>query len=148
MRLFLDTNVLIDFYARREPFFRDAKKLWIASHFKDVELLASTQSFIDAEYILKRAVPVHTLRGMMAASLEHLRVCTPEPNDLADGLSSQWPDLEDFLIARCAQSQGADYLITRDAKGFEASKVPALSPGRFFEMMEEEYGVVYDEEPR
>ena len=146
MRLFLDTNVLIDFYAQREPFFQDAKKLWIASYFKDVELLASTQSFVDAENILKRAVPLQVLRGMMAASLEHLRVCSPEPNDLADGLSSQWSDLEDFLVARCAQSQGADYLITRDTKGFEASKVPALSPGDFFEMMKENYGVVYDEE--
>ena len=146
MRVFLDTNVLVDFYARRKPFFQYAKLLWIASYFEDVELWASSQSFVDIEYILRRAVPVQALREMMAKSLDHLRISSPEPNDLTDGLSSSWPDLEDFLIARCAQNEGADYLITRDTKGFEKSKVPALSPEQFFKMMEEEYGVVYDEE--
>ena len=146
MRLFLDTNILVDFYARRDPFFREVKLLWIASYFKDVELWASSQSFADAEYILRRAIPVRTLREMMAKSLAHLRISSPGPNDLADGLSSDWPDLEDFLIARCAQSEGADYLITRDAEGFESSKVPALSPEQFFMVMQEEYGVVYNEE--
>ena len=146
MRVFLDTNILVDFYARREPFFQNAKLLWIASYFKDVELWASTQSFVDIEYILRRAVPVQTLREMMAKSLDLLRVSSPEPNDLTDGLSSGWPDLEDFLIARCAQNEGADYLITRDAKGFEHSIVPVVSPEQFFRMLKEEYGVVYGEE--
>ena len=49
MRVFLDTNVLVDFYARREPFFQYAKLLWIASYFEDVELWASSQSFVDIE---------------------------------------------------------------------------------------------------
>ena len=146
MRLFLDTNILVDFYARRDPFFQEAKLLWIASCFKDVELWASSQSFVDAEYILRRAIPVRTLREMMTKSLAHLRISSPSPNDLADVLSSGWPDLEDFLIARCAQNEGADYLITRDTKGFGSSKVPALSPEQFFRMMQEEYGVVYSRE--
>ena len=83
---------------------------------------------------------------MMAKSLDHLQVSSPESNDFIDGLSSGWPDLEDFLIARCAQNEGAEYLITRDEKGFENSNVPALSPEQFFRMMKEEYGVIYDEE--
>lgn len=45
-----------------------------------------------------------------------------------EGLESHWPDLEDFLIARCAENEGADYLITRDTKWFENSRVPALTP--------------------
>lgn len=147
MKLFLDTNVLVDYYARREPFFPHAKMLWIASFFDDVELLACTQSFADVEYILRRAVPVETLRGMMSASLDHLRVVSPTSEDLAQGLSSGWPDLEDFLIARCALNEDADYLITRDTKGFETAEVPVLSPKEFFSFLAKEHGVFYDEEP-
>lgn len=146
MKLFLDTNVLLDYYTRREPFFRHAKLLWTASFFGDVELWASMQSFTNAEHILRRAIPVQTLRAMMAASLERLHVATASPQDLADGMTLDWPDLEDFLIARSALNEGADYLITRDAEGFGASRVPALTPERFFTMMEKEHGVVYDEE--
>ena len=104
------------------------------------------QSFTDAEYILRRAIPAQTLRAMMAGSLERLHVATASPQDLADGLMSDWPDLEDFLIARSALNEGADYLITRDAEGFGASRVPVLTTERFFTRMEKEHGVVYDEE--
>lgn len=145
MKLFLDTNILIDYYACRDPFFKHSKLLWIASIFEDVELWASTQSFIDTEYILRKAIPVQTLRAMMATSLEHLHTTSPTSTDLEDGFKSHWPDLEDFLIARCAENEGADYLITRDTKGFENSNVPALTPQEFFDLMEAKYGVVYEE---
>ena len=68
MRLFLDTNVLIDYYARREPFYDDALKLRIAAFFGDVDLWVCTQSFVDAEYILRKAVPITELRSMMASN--------------------------------------------------------------------------------
>ena len=146
MKLFLDTNVLIDYYSHREPFFQNSKLLWIASFFGDVELWASIQSFVDIEFILQREIPIRTLRNMMTLSLEDLKIASPRPKDLAAGLTSGWPDLEDFLIARCAFNEGADYLITRDANGFKDSEIPALSPAGFFHMLESDFGIVYDEE--
>lgn len=145
MKLFLDTNVLIDYFAQRDPFFHDSKQLLIASYFEDVELWVSTGSFSDVEYILRKAIPIPTLRTMMATSMEHLHATSPHSNDLIDGLNAQWPDLEDFLIARCAENEGADYLITRDIKGFERSTVPAITPESFFKKMQSHYGISYEE---
>lgn len=42
-----------------------------------------------------------------------------------------------------AQKAGADYLITRDAKGFDRSMVPAISPAAWLDLMEGK-GLVYD----
>lgn len=50
MKLFLDTNALIDLVARREPYVSDVGKLCIAAYFGDVQLWASTQSYADAYY--------------------------------------------------------------------------------------------------
>lgn len=55
MKLFLDTNALIDLVARREPYVSDVGKLCIAAYFGDVQLWASTQSYADAYYVLRRA---------------------------------------------------------------------------------------------
>lgn len=145
MKLFLDTNILIDYLARREPYFSDAKKLRIAALFGDVELWASLQSYTDAEYILRRAIPVDTLRAMMEKTLPFVQVASPEPEDLEAGTRCGWPDLEDFLIARCAVRTGADYLVTRDVKGFARSEVAAVAPTEFFALLEEEWGILYDE---
>lgn len=145
MRLLLDTNILLDYYGRRQPFFNDARRFRIAAAFGDVELWASGQSFTDAEYILRGFAPVPQLRTMMGESLAFLSVAMPSALDVEDGLHSDWPDLEDFLVARCAERIGADCLITRDAEGFAASAVPVLSPAGFFDMMERDHGIVYDE---
>lgn len=40
-------------------------------------------------------------------------------------------DYEDALQAAAAKACGADWLITRDAKGFAKSTVPAVSPSEF-----------------
>jgi len=72
-------------------------------------------------------------------------VCVPTPDDVWDGMSSGWPDLEDFLIAKAAQRIRADYLITRDAKGFVSSPVRALTPAAFLKLMRDDYHVIYEE---
>lgn len=145
MRLLLDSNVLLDYYGRRAPFFEDAKRLRIAALFGDVELWAAAQSFTDAEYVMRRFAPVEALRAMMAESLAFLSVASSSAADVGEGIRSGWPDLEDFLVARCAERVQADYLLTRDEKGFAQSAVPVLSPAGFFEMLEHDHGIVYDE---
>ena len=145
MRLLLDTNVLLDYYGRRAPFFEDAKRLRIAALFGDVELWAAAQSFTDAEYVMRRFAPVEALRAMMTESLAFLSVGSSAAADVGEGIRSGWPDLEDFLVARCAERVQADYLLTRDEKGFVQSAVPVLSPAGFFEMLEHDHGIVYDE---
>ena len=144
MRLFLDTTVLIDYYARREPFYDDTLKLRIAAFFGDVDLWVCTQSFVDAEYILRKAVPITELRSMMAASLEFLNVAAPLADQLPDALASNWPDLEDCLIAHCARNARADFLVTRDTLGFTNAPVPVLTPRGVIERLEGE-GISYDE---
>ena len=144
MKLLLDTNVLIDYYAQREPFVENAILLRIASCLGDVDLWACSRSFPDVEYVLRRAIPANELRQMMSKSLEFLSVCTISASDVCDGFKSDWQDLEDFYIASAAKRIGADYVITRDCEGFAKSDVPALSPQGFFKLMQDEYGVLYD----
>lgn len=144
MKLFLDTNVLIDYYAKREPFFEPMKKLRIAQVFGDVELWASIQSFSDIEYILRRAIPIEQLRKMIAESLSFINIAASTASDLAEGVASSWPDLEDFLIATNAKHIKADYLITRDKKGFSNSQVQVMSPTEWLALMESK-GIIYSE---
>lgn len=145
MRLLLDTNILIDYYARRAPFANDAVKLRCASYFGDVELWACSQSLADVEYVLRRAIPPNTPRSMMLESLDFLNIASPTAADMRDALASDWPDLEDFLVARAAQRVQADFVITRDERGFAQAKTPVLSPAAFLSMMKERFGVEYDD---
>ena len=50
----------------------------------------------------------------------------------------------DCLVSLAAEKVGADFLVTRDARGFERSRVPALSPQELFDYLERERGITYD----
>ena len=142
MNLLLDTNVLIDYLGRKEPFFLSAQKVVIAGFFGDARLWVPSQSVVDAFYVLSRYVDSARLQ---AAILKALTVI--EPVDLTGASLERAARLgwDDCLIALAAERVGADYLITRDAKGFARSTVPAVSPDAWLNVMREEHSLDYGE---
>ena len=58
MRLFVDTNILVDFVCRREPFASDAKRLFAHGYIGDFELQTSALSFVNAMYIEKEGIGI------------------------------------------------------------------------------------------
>lgn len=144
MRVLLDTNVLIDYWCTRKPFFEDAIKLRIAACFDDIELWASGQSFTDAEYILSNAGYSSEVREILKKSLDFFKIALPTAPDYATGLASDWDDLEDFLVAKSAQRIRADYLLTRDKTGFVKSSVPVMTPREFLALLKDKYNCEYD----
>lgn len=145
MKLFLDTNILIDYYGRRQPFFSDASKLFVAQAFGDVELWASAKSFTDVFYVIGRQVGESRLQSMFASSFKYLRVCGVDGADLSDAATRSWSDFEDCLVSIAAEKTKADYLVTRDVAGFSHSSVPAISPQDFLLVMRDRYHAEYDD---
>ena len=145
MKLFLDTNALIDLAARREPFASDVKKLCIASYFGDVQLLISTQSNAEADNDFGRSAPTSEVKGALA--LEFFLVVGTFAADLKPALESDWDDVEDYLIAHSARRADAQFFITRDKALAEKCPVPAMTAAEFLHYLEREKGLVYDEVP-
>lgn len=145
MRLLLDTNILIDFYTQREPFGRDARKLAIMSTFGDADLWVSAKSFTDIFYVLSKDNATDDIYRAFAESYRYFQFCSVEGADVHMATDRAWPDFEDCLIAICAEKIKADYLLTRDKTGFTASTIPVASPAEFFQMIERDYNLIYDE---
>ncbi len=145
MRLLLDTNLLIDYFARREPFFAAWKRLRSAAWFRDVELWASAKSFTDVFYVLAKAIPSADLQKAFLESLSFLHVCSIDENDVASAAKAAWPDFEDCLIAVAARKIGAAFVLTRDVAGFARSSVPARHPDDFFAWLKETRHIAYED---
>lgn len=145
MKLLLDTNILVDLVACREPYAQAARKLCIASAFGDVQLWASTQSFADAFYILRRKAPDADVKRALLASLEFLVPCGTYAADLEPALRSDWPDVEDYLIAASSKHIKADCFITRDTDLAQRSPIEALDAEAFLQRLKETEGLAYDD---
>ena len=143
MRVLLDTNVLIDYFARREPYYQDAFKLRVMHEFGDVELWASIQSFADISYVLRNEAGAENLQAAFLASLSFLHVCSLDQGDLEAACKEKWLDFEDCLVDQCSRKVKADFILTRDSKGFTRSAATILNPLEFFTLLSEQYGLTY-----
>jgi len=141
MRLFLDTNVVIDDIGKLGEDGKIARLLQLPQVFNDAELIISVQSFTDIFYILKKHIDSYRLQNKLLNMLGFYQVCALDVDDIKAACQRGWKDFEDALIAVAAEKSGADYIITRDAS-FQCGRVPLLTPQGFFDMMCEK-GITY-----
>lgn len=138
LRVFFDTNALIDYVVASRPQHESVKKL-IAAIAKNGDMpIILAASLKDVYYICCRhygdeATARKAIRGLRAA-FEVLNLST-KLIDMA--LDSDEPDFEDGLIRAAAESSGCSYIISRDVKAFRSSNCKRLSP---IEALTEAYG--------
>ena len=131
MRVFLDTNVIIDVLAAREPFFRDSQRVvdYCERHSESGFLSALT--FCTAAYVLRKSVGKDELPNKLKTLRKIFDVLPVTRGSVDWAIDSQMPDFEDALQYECATSAKTDVIVTRDKSGFAGAKIPVLSPTEF-----------------
>lgn len=103
MRAFLDTNVVIDFCAKREDFFKAAALIFQLGKKGKIELAASAITFINSFYILRNAYPHDELYTRLKGIAE---MCVITPADaivIEKAFQKVYPDFEDAVQYFSAQ---------------------------------------------
>ena len=132
MRVWIDTNVLLDYLAERQPWFDDAWRIVNACKKNQLEGGISTQSIADMFYILRKAMTESERRSTLIALCNIFSVESVNRNQIIEALkNSAFSDFEDCLQALTAEAFFADYIITRNEKDYVGSSVPAIAPGDF-----------------
>lgn len=136
MKVFVDTNVLVDFVCRREPFANDAKRLFAHGYIGDFELLTSALSIVNAMYIGKK-YNHEEVRTYLQQVSTFVDIVDLQGNVVVDMLSSDWSDYEDATQNNTALIANADYIVTRNKKDFKNSMLPVCTIKEFFETWKE-----------
>ncbi len=131
MKVFLDTNVLVDVLTHREPFYADSARVWTLAETGQIEGAISALSFPNVSYVVRR------LKGREATQ-EYLRTLRDlfEPAALDSqvinqALDSRLVDFEDALQWFSALRCGAECLVTRNIAHFPSKDIPVMTPAEF-----------------
>jgi predicted nucleic acid-binding protein len=141
--LMLDTNVLLDKFLVREPYYRSSNLVCMLGVFGDAENYLSVNMLTDLFYFLDREFGAARAQELLEDSLEFFHVCSVSAEDGVHCLKQRWSDFEDCLVARCAENINADYIITRNKNDFTASLVPALTPDELLALLEARKELTY-----
>jgi len=132
MIVLIDTNVILDFILKREPFAQDAMDCLerLIKNKAKVWLTAST--ITDIYYVTKRALHDGSeAKAVVGKLLYAFQIANVEKDDCIKALDVDLADYEDAFVSVCAKKVKAEYIITRNTRHFDKSFVPAVSPMDF-----------------
>lgn len=132
MRVLLDTNVIIDAFASREPWNSDAERIILLASEDKLETVICASSVTDIFYICNKIFrDTSRTREVIKTLFNIFNVIDVKKKDLQDALNLEVNDFEDALISSCAKRTKSQYIVTRNIKDFEKSLVPAILPREF-----------------
>ena len=132
MKVFFDTNILLDVLARREPFYSDSAKAWTLAETGRLEGFASTLSLPILFYLLCRSKEQNVARKSLGVIRDIFNLVSLDVRITNQALDADIGDFEDAIQFFSAVSIGASVLITRNAKDFPVDgNVAIQTPAEF-----------------
>ena len=129
-RIFLDTNVLLDFVLGREGM-NDTMVILQLREDEKVCLTTSILSMANVAYVAKKGRTKAELYELMRGLSEMIQTLQMNEVQLQESLSVIAPDFEDMLQIVCAKKHDCDAIITRNKKDFTLSATPVYTPQEF-----------------
>jgi predicted nucleic acid-binding protein len=127
--LFLDTNVIIDVLANREPFSIFGSKLLDYGDKGKVNIYISALSYSNIYYILRKTCS-HKEMISLLKDVQAISTTIDVTGDIIQkAISSPLKDFEDAIQLNTALSNKKILaIVTRDPKGFKNSDISILTP--------------------
>ena len=126
-KLLIDTNIIIDLLAKREPFYQEAQELFTLADEKSLSLFISALSFANTHYILARHLKADAARKILIKFKTLVEVLPFDDKVLELALASDFNDLEDAIQYYTALDNKIEIIITRNKKDLKKSKISILT---------------------
>lgn len=139
MRVLLDTNVIIDALASREPWDKSAEKIFIMAANYIISGFITASSATDIYYLLRKYLhSAEQAKQVMEKLYSLVGILPVSEAECVEALASKISDYEDAVVERVAIKADIDYIITRNVKDYQKGMVKVMLPDNFIILMEEE----------
>lgn len=136
MKILVDTNVIIDALTSREPFKEEAEQIFMLAANGIEDMYITANSATDIYYLVRKYLhSTEQAKSVMSKLYELFHILDVTANDCKEALLTEMSDYEDSVIYCCASNNHIDYIVTRNIKDYEKSKVRAILPDQLLRMV-------------
>jgi predicted nucleic acid-binding protein len=131
-KLFLDSDVVIDFFSNREPHVSYASNLFELNEKGTAVLYVSALSINNIYYILKKGLGHKKALDIVEILTEITVIIGVTKNEILKALKNDFTDYEDSMQYSSALTiKGLDAIITRNIKDYKNSDIAVMTPLNF-----------------
>jgi predicted nucleic acid-binding protein len=131
MKVFLDTNVLLDVLAKREPHCVAGAEVWSLAERGAISGYISAVSFNNVHYVLRRVAGRPLAREALKILRDVFQLIPADEQIIHRAIDSDFSDFEDAIQFFSAHRAGADFLITRNVRHFPKDPIAVVTPEEF-----------------
>ena len=130
--VFLDSDVILDYLLKREPFNIHAREIFEIAFNKEIQIYFSSLTVANIHYLLRKR---YGNEGALDKITELLRFCNILPvseKEIFSAIKSGFSDFEDAIQHFTAiQNPEIKGIITRNLADYKKSQIPDFSPEIF-----------------
>lgn len=130
-KIFLDTNVVLDFILKRKGFAEEAAKIFDLGERKKLKLSLSSLSINNIDYVVSKIESSEKSRRVIIKLLSLVEVLSVGKSTVEKAAMSKFKDFEDALQNFCAEEGGFNLIITRNTKDYQKSTLSIQTPKEF-----------------
>ena len=132
--LFLDSDVLIDFYADRDDFSNSARKIFEHAelHKRHMRLITTPVAISNVHYLLKKYLEKELLSRCFDHLISNVEIVPMSGEVVQHAFDLGWSDFEDAMQHQaCVDYRKDTIIITRNVKDYKKSILKVMSPKTF-----------------
>lgn len=136
-KLFVDSDVVIDFFTDREPHANPASELFELNEQGNVKLYLSAISINNIYYIVRRFLGHKKTLEVVEVLTEMTEIIGTTQKEIIQALKNNFSDYEDSIQYSSALTiKDLDAIITRNVKDYRNSSIAVMTPLNFLKMKE------------
>jgi len=126
-KVFVDSDIIYDVLAIREPFYQSAAKLFTLADEEKIDITISALSFANIHYLLSKQLSIEQAKQILRKFriLIHIAPIDDKIIDLA--LNSDFNDFEDAVQHFCAIENECRILLTRNLRDYKKAQIPVMT---------------------
>ena len=140
-KLFVDSDVVIDFFTDREPHVNPASELFELNEQGEVKLYLSAVSINNIYYIVRRFLGHKKTMEVIETLIEMTEIIGTTKLEIVQALKNDFSDFEDSIqYASALNIKNIDAIITRNVKDYRNASVAVMTPLNFLKLKAEKEG--------
>jgi len=134
-KVLIDLNLILDVLQKREPFYAASARVLACAETGLVEGIVAAHTLTPLFYLVARDQSAERARVVLTELLQFLSVASVGHATIEQALNLPYGDFEDAVQMMAAVQAGAQYLVTRNVRDYQAGPLPALQPAELLALL-------------
>jgi len=134
-KIFVDSDVIIDFFTDREPFANPASKIFELNELGVIQIYISAVSINNIYYIVRKFIGHRETIRIVEELVEITEVIGTTRKEIIQALKNDFRDYEDSVQYSSALNiKGLEAIVTRNTKDYVKAKIAVFTSENYVKM--------------